>query len=53
VVWNDNLAAIFEAKLKAAIVGMNGKIRRLKDICFRALNTCISSTRKKVKTFDQ
>jgi hypothetical protein len=46
------LAAIFEAKLKAAIVGMKGKIRRLKDICFRAVNTCIS-TRKKAKTFDQ
>ena len=38
-------------KLTKKPVGMEWKIRRLKDICFRTPNSCIS-TRKKLKTFN-
>jgi hypothetical protein len=48
----DNLAAIFEATHDGRHVGMEWKIRRLKDVCFRPLNSCIS-TRKKAKNFQQ
>jgi hypothetical protein len=50
--WNDNLAAIFEATHDGCHVRMEWKICRLKDVCFQALNSRIS-TRKKAKNFQQ
>ena len=38
--WNDNLAAIFEAKLKAAIEGPNAQ---LFDFSFGIIATCVNT----------